>query len=370
MMDALMSNIFAMAIGKDLPSLSSLPESEFSTDSFVTAEDFRRDISMQVHDSSADSSSSFLNTSSYSDSSTDCEDEANTSTYMSYDNLSPPASPTYVRGDFYHLTPPSSPSLGAPCEHTPRSPRCSPHSFSIDRILGNTTEDNGEAERFPETKEKSPVVGFTLGDWDFFQRHRSSRQICSASSRSAVRSMFWCHSCEDICVDSADADAHQHFHSSNNHTCKLQRELFSQTGYVSVHSGTNHYNKVMCGLCRQIVYKHFFGRHISSHDSHVCIVCSLEFPSATRLHDHTSGHTIFKNPSVHDTAISTRQQTRRPRPATHQCEYCNKSFRTKYACAVHQGVHTGRKPYTCQVPGCKKAFAQTVQLRLHARLHC
>lgn len=365
-----MSDILAVAVGKT----ADLPPLHYSTtiDSLLMTEDFRREATVTADDINYNETTC----SAASDDSCHSDTSVVRETYISYNgfNGSSSSPPSFLYGDFYNLSPPTTLGLGLQkpsCQTTPYKPRRL--SFSIDAILGNNKQDNLSDQR-PADVSSFTEGAFSLDDWNLFQRYRSLKRASSLKN-SVSRALYWCHACEDTCSDASDADAHQHFHASNCDTCKLQSEFFSETGYVSVHSGTSHWNKVTCGICQQIVFRHFFSRHVKSHDGHICSVCRQEFPTRARLHDHLNEHIALKQHSCKccDLSFSDRRQlaahTRRHRPCVHPCNFCGKSFRTKYACAIHERIHTGQKPYACQAPGCTKAFAQRIQLRLHMKIH-
>ena len=51
------------------------------------------------------------------------------------------------------------------------------------------------------------------------------------------------------------------------------------------------------------------------------------------------------------------------------CDTCPKSFRRKDYAIKHQRIHTGERPYICEVQECLKSFTQSNVLRDHKRVH-
>lgn len=376
-----MSELLIIASAKE--TLQHYSPSHHHPDSFITPEDGRHDACQLLDDTTnfCEEQNNSMDDSDVSDSSAENEG-IDINTYLPSGYLSPQGSPSYMQRDFYSLSPQSS-RVPEVAISTPAIRRSLP--FSIDSILGNTADDSihvlhdhTSADVTASLVPYLPEVRFSLEDWDFFQQYRCSRRAASPTQTSpsaTARTLFWCHVCNDTCVDSADADAHQQFHNNNADICRLQREMFRQNGYVSVHSGTNHWNKVMCGLCKKIVFRHFFSRHIRRHDGHVCKVCDKEFSTNANLHDHVTVHTDAKHKfsSSCDVLLSDRDKldmhNRRHNPCIQKCQFCSKSFRSKYACAAHERVHTSLKPFRCPVFSCNKAFSQKIHMRLHLKIH-
>ena len=52
-----------------------------------------------------------------------------------------------------------------------------------------------------------------------------------------------------------------------------------------------------------------------------------------------------------------------------KCSECGKFMSSKQNLIDHQHIHTGAKPYICEVQGCGIAFRQLSQYYLHRQLH-
>ena len=56
-----------------------------------------------------------------------------------------------------------------------------------------------------------------------------------------------------------------------------------------------------------------------------------------------------------------------PVPYERICEFCQKSFRFDSAYRQHVVIHTGERPFACNVENCVSSFNRRSNLNLHLR---
>ena len=82
--------------------------------------------------------------------------------------------------------------------------------------------------------------------------------------------------------------------------------------------------------------------------SHFCTVCHQSFSGKKNLAHHMYVHS---------------------EEAKFTCGFCGKKLRSRSGLDQHLNVHTGIKPFKCEVPNCGKTFVCNANLTKHARVH-
>ncbi|NP_999662.2 zinc finger protein similar to Kruppel [Strongylocentrotus purpuratus] len=74
-----------------------------------------------------------------------------------------------------------------------------------------------------------------------------------------------------------------------------------------------------------------------------------------------------KRQRLDETSPNTSSNFTVERQLPFSCKFCPKRFTQASNCSSHQRTHTGARPFQC--PSCPKAFAQRTSLRTHLRTH-
>uniref|UniRef100_A0A8C2XLW5 C2H2-type domain-containing protein n=1 Tax=Cyclopterus lumpus TaxID=8103 RepID=A0A8C2XLW5_CYCLU len=106
------------------------------------------------------------------------------------------------------------------------------------------------------------------------------------------------------------------------------------------------------------------GRCSWQKDLYNCQVCSIKFSSKSGLLEHQN--LLHRNEKLFKCELCVRATNPSNPPKTYHCSHCNSDFPNTIS-LIHVRVHTGEKPYKCDI--CGKAFGQAYFLRVHELTH-
>eukprot|EP00347_Sterkiella_histriomuscorum_P021068 403335387 len=141
-----------------------------------------------------------------------------------------------------------------------------------------------------------------------------------------------------------------------NQKAKFKSKYIEATGMTTTSSSEDNFEELYCDICHNgKVYtsQAALKKHRHNHeakDTWPCDYpgCNANFQDRNKLKRHSIVHTGEK-PYV--------------------CEICGKRFGLEYNMFIHQRIHTGEKPFQCKYPGCFRGFNQKSNLAAHDKTH-
>lgn len=160
----------------------------------------------------------------------------------------------------------------------------------------------------------------------------------------------------------------------------------------------NNIRTFVCPRCKKIFTQETkFKAHLATHDKaltkHVCTLCGLQLQNESDIHEHMKQHAILqgqsgqsmqqnekdddflleemlllhKNPRRTSSSDKAVDAAGGKAAAKIRCDYCSKTFKTKWTLSSHVAAHEGRYQFDCAQ--CGKKFVRKSHYEGHVRSH-
>ncbi|XP_037955142.1 zinc finger protein 431-like [Teleopsis dalmanni] len=184
--------------------------------------------------------------------------------------------------------------------------------------------------------------------------------------------------CKDDLVVVVDMDQnHEHEHTvktllvsegNSKHELKYERN-------------SNNYCCLTCNVAEEFDAESFVEHMLSVHSIHffICDICNVGFTNNQDLHQHLEEHyKKLSNGAQLECNVCTKK-FENPRQyrihkrmhgsfgKVHECVECHKQFNSKKVLDEHMNIHTGLRPFKCNL--CPKDFASKYTLQTHVKIH-
>jgi len=208
-----------------------------------------------------------------------------------------------------------------------------------------------------------------------------------------------CPKCWEWFVTEDEVENHLIFHRLNDKqlacntcsfTCRAQNTAKTwhiptqQTigqNVMDEHLATHDGVMLSCDVCgKGYPHKKSLNDHLKSHKkTQSCSICKQKFRYAFELTEHVkTKHTLEFDFSCDmcekrfssKGKLNAHQNTVHSDERLHVCADCGKAFKTKNTCEKHYlAMHTDVRPLVCSFEGCGKRFLVNSQRKFHERLH-